>query len=136
MVWLAYIFAASLSNIPRIIPLNPHNARFILNVWLKEAIANEDKARVECLQSMVAFERHSTRNKGTIAVIVEGDVCAIAQLSTPPFTLMGIETSHMRSSYGTLLVKAISATALDLHLSPTLNARWRIAHGFFSHYED
>ena len=136
MIWLASIFAVWLSNIPRIIELKPHDSRTTLDVWLQEAISNEDTARVQSLQRMVAFERRSTHGKGTIAVVLDGDVCAIAQMSSPPFSLVHIETSHMRRSYGTLLVKALSANAPHIHLSPTLSSRWRIAHTYFRTDQD
>lgn len=136
MVWLALSLAVSFSAIPRVVPLRPYTASFILNVWRNEAAANEDIERMARLKKMAAFERHSTRNKGTIAVVIDRDVRAIAQLTQPPLTLVDIETSHMHSTSGTLLLKAICATAPDLHLAPTLNERWRIAHTYLRDDDD
>lgn len=122
-----FLFFASAMVIPRIVPLASYKSYSVLNTWNGEAFAHEDIERMKYLHRMLAFERFPSPTKGTIGLVSEGTVCAIAQICQPPLTLIDIETSHLHASSGTILVNALASTAPDLQISPTLHARWRIA---------
>ncbi len=121
----------SLALRPKIIPLKSYQSYTVLKVWLEEAIANEDTNRINNLQKMIAFEHDQSSNKATISIVIGGNICAVGQLTKPPVTLVDIETSHIHFSAGTLLLKSITTTNSDIHISNDIEDRWKIAYSFF-----
>ena len=114
-----------------VIPLRSYQSYTVLKVWLEESIANEDINRINNLRRMIAFEHYPSLDKATISIVMDGNICAVGQLTKPPLTLVDIETSHVNFSAGTLLLRSIVSTNDDIHISHTLEDRWKIAYLFF-----
>lgn len=134
VLWCCFCVAHALN---RAVPLTSSHATRILDEWKRQAIANDDTTRAENLRLMIQFEklkREASGNMvGTVAVSVNDNVCAIAQLCKTPLTLVNLETSHSTQFAGTLLIQSLLETDQHVHVSEDLPPRWYIAYSYFYH---